>query len=145
VCDEFTSALMVSLKRQREEEESSGEADSKKARREEKEEAKPPTAAAVENPFAITIGGVPVDSRTKKDVVVEREVIEVASSPAPSQQVEEVHQDTPSASSPATPAVAVIRTDEDEVPSSPPLSEDILQTPESDSDTMSDVPDLCMD
>ncbi|KAF4738216.1 hypothetical protein FOZ62_005408, partial [Perkinsus olseni] len=146
VCDEFTSALMVSLKRQREEEESSGEADSKKARREEeKEEAKLPTAAAVENPFAITIGGVPADSRSKKDVVVEREVIEVASSPAPSQHVDEVHQDTPSASSPATPAVAVIRDDEDEVPSSPPLSEDILQTPESDSDTMSDVPDLCMD
>ncbi|KAF4652388.1 hypothetical protein FOZ61_009726 [Perkinsus olseni] len=145
VCDEFTSALMVSLKRQREEEESSGEADSKKARHEEKEEAKPPTPVAVVNPFAITIGGVPADSRTKKDVVVERKVIEVASSPAPSQQVEEVHQDTPSVSSPATPAVAVIRDDEDEVPSSPSLSEDILQTPESDSDTMSDVPDLCMD
>ncbi|KAF4754894.1 hypothetical protein FOZ63_015486, partial [Perkinsus olseni] len=115
VCDEFTSAVMVSLKRQREEGESWGETDSKKVRHEEKVEAKPPpTAAAVENPFAITIGGVPADSRSKEDVVVEREVIEVTSSPAPSQRVEEVRQDTPTGFSPATPAVAAIRDDEGE-------------------------------
>lgn len=66
--------------------------------------------------------------------------------------------------SPVTPAIAVTLEDDDDevgciryrlgvdpslpwqVPSSsPPPSEDILQTPESDSDTMSDVPDLCMD